>query len=90
MLGAVWLAMTGCALWHDLSVVLFQRVVGMKYFMAFPAIKLMLAAGIFEVTEVTRMTLTALRHAQWLWFNRVETGVLGWQICSCRSLCQGG
>lgn len=62
VLVAVFVVVTGCTLGHDIRVILFQRIVGVKHLVTFTTIKAMQSAGFFEVAKVGRMTLTTLGH----------------------------
>ncbi len=52
--------MTTGALRHQFRIVIVQRVIGMKNFMALTTIKLVLATGLLDITEVFWVTLGAL------------------------------
>ncbi len=56
--------MTGFTLRHDCRVIIPEGIIGMEDCMASPAIKLVLAAALFDIVKMFRMTLAALCQCQ--------------------------
>lgn len=89
MLGAMWGSMAGSALRHDLRVIVLPRVIGMKNFMTFSAIELMLATGLFQVSKLPRMALPTLVDRQRQRISRIKRNILCRQVWARRLLSQG-
>jgi hypothetical protein len=75
LLRAMRLIVTRRTFWHQLSIVVPERVVGVKPLMTFLAGKTMLAPGLLEISKLTVVTLATLSRLKRYRIGRIETGI---------------